>query len=214
MTGDPTRDRLALLAHEVRSPVAALAAISELAGQDRLDERSMRELLRLVVAACLGIERVVGDAALGSVRLEEVDVGQLVADAVASAALGGARIRAVIASDLGRIEVDPIRLRQALDNLIVNASTHAGSNAEVVVHAAAEQDSVRLSVSDRGRGIALEDQSRILEPGVRLDTRGPGAGLGLSIVRTIAEAHNGTLSVESTPGQGATFTIALPVRRG
>jgi signal transduction histidine kinase len=214
VTQDATRDRLALLVHEVRSPVAAIAAISELASQDRLDEHSVRELLRLVVAACRGIERVVGEAALGPVRLEEVDVGQLVADAVASAALGGVRIRAVIAADLGPIEADPIRLRQALDNLIVNAATHAGPDAEVVVHAAAEQDSVLLSVSDRGRGIALEDQSRILEPGVRLDTRRPGSGLGLSVVRAIAEGHDGTLSVESTPGQGATFTIALPAGRG
>jgi signal transduction histidine kinase len=210
---DATRDRLTLLVHEVRSLVAAIAAIAEAASQDRLDEGSVRELLRLVVAACRGIERVVGEAALGSVRLEDVDVGQLVADAVASAALGGTRIRAVIAPDLGRIGADPIRLRQALDNLIVNAATHAGSDAEVVVHAGAEHDSVRLSVSDRGRGIALEDQSRIFEFGVRLDTGRPGSGLGLSVVRAIAEAHGGTLSVESTPGRGATFTIALPVGR-
>ena len=203
-------DRLAFLVHEVRSPVAALSAIAEaLAGRD-LDEGTQRELAGLALAACRGIERVVGDAAVGSVRLEEVDVGRLVRESVAAAVLGGASVRAAVAADLSRIDADPLRLRQALDNLVANAVTHSPPGHEVVVIARVGEGEILLSVSDKGGGIPVEEQERILEPGVRLDTSRPGSGLGLAVARAIAEAHGGTLTVESVPGRGATFTLALP----
>ena len=203
-------DRLAFLVHEVRSPVAALSAIAEaLAGRD-LDEGTQRELAGLALAACRGIERVVGDAAVGSVRLEEVDVGRLVRESVAAAVLGGASVRASVAAGLPRIDADPLRLRQALDNLVANAVTHSPPGGEVVVSARVGEGEILLSVSDKGGGIPVEEQERILEPGVRLDTSRPGSGLGLAVARAIAEAHGGTLTVESVPGRGATFTLALP----
>jgi len=105
---------------------------------------------------------------------------------------------------------DPIRIRQALDNLVSNALLH-GSQGEVVVSAAAGQEGVLLSVTDAGEGIAPADQSRIFEAGIRLDRERSGAGLGLAIARAIVEAHDGTLTVDSSPGRGATFTIALPL---
>ncbi len=70
---------------------------------------------------------------------------------------------------------------------------------------------VLLSSTDRGPGIPIGEQERIFEPGVRLDRERSGSGLGLAIARAIAESHGGTLTVESVPGEGATFTIALPV---
>jgi len=204
-------DRLAFLVHEVRSPVAALSAIAEaLAGGD-LDEGTQRELAGLALAACRGIERVVGDAAVGSVRLEAVDVGGLVRESVAAAALGGAKVRPVVSSDLPRIAADPIRLRQALDNLVANAIAHSPPGGEVVVNARVGEGEILLSVSDKGAGIPIEEQERIFEPGVRLDTSRQGSGLGLAVARAIAEAHGGTLTVESAPGDGATFTLVLPL---
>ena len=80
-----------------------------------------------------------------------------------------------------------------------------------MVVAAVDDGRVLLSVSDRGEGIPPDERSRIFEPGVRLDDARPGSGLGLAITRAIAEAHGGTLEVESEPGRGSTFTIALPV---
>ncbi len=202
-------DRLAFLVHEVRSPVAALSAIAEaLAGGD-LDQGTQRELAGLALAACRGIERVVGDAAVG-VRLEEVDVGRLVRESVAAAALGGASVRPVVSSDLPRIDADPLRLRQALDNLVANAVTHSPPDREVVVTARVGKGEILLSVSDEGGGIPIEEQERIFEPGVRLTTSRPGSGIGLAVARAIAEAHGGTLTVESVPGRGTTFTLALP----
>jgi len=205
-------DRLVILVHEVRSPVAALSAIAETLRDESVEPSARRELADLVLSACRGIQRVVTDAAVASVRLEEVDPGRLVREAAAAAALGGALVRAQAEPALPRLEADPLRLRQALDNLVSNALTHSGSDGEVVVRAATDGSRVLLSVSDSGDGIPSDEQDRIFDPGVRLDTRRPGSGLGLAVARAIAKAHGGTLTVASAPGEGSTFTLALPSR--
>jgi len=206
--GDP--GRLEILVHEVRSPAAALDAIAEAARRDRFGSSELREAAVLAVAACRSIERIVTDVAVASVRLEEVDAGSLVRATAAARTLSGARVRAEVQPGLPRVLADAIRIRQALDNLVSNALLH-GSQGEVVVSAAAGHAGVLLSVTDAGVGIAPADQSRIFEAGVRLDRDRSGAGLGLAIARAIVEAHDGTLTVDSSPGRGATFTIALPL---
>jgi len=106
---------------------------------------------------------------------------------------------------------DAVRLRQAVDNLIRNALVHSGTDADVVVRVRADGDVVLLSVADAGQGIPDADRERIFEKGVQLDPSRGGSGLGLMVVRAIAEAHGGSLSLVSSAGGGATFTIALPV---
>jgi two-component system sensor histidine kinase BaeS len=204
------RERLALLVHEVRSPTAALAAIAAAIAGDDLDEDSTRELLRLAVAACHGIERIVTDAALGPLRVEDVDVRAVAQAAVASAALTGAPVRLVTDSNLPQVRGDTVRLRQAIDNLLANAIAHSPPGEEVVVVVASGEHETSVAVSDRGPGVPLEDQERIFDPGVRLDSEHAGSGLGLTIARAIAEAHGGTLIVVSEPGHGATFTLTVP----
>jgi signal transduction histidine kinase len=213
LTGRTDRELLALLVHEVRSPVAALAAIAAELESERLPERDLPDLLELTVAACRAIDRVVGDAALGSVHLEPADVGRLARDAAAAATLGGARVRAMVASDVPGLQADPLRLRQALDNLIANAVTIAPPERDVVVTVGTENAQIFVSVIDEGPGIPRSQQERIFEPGVRLDPGRSGSGLGLAVARSIVEAHAGTLTVESEPGKGASFTIALPLAR-
>ncbi len=211
MSSGDDPQRLAVLVHEVRSPVAALAAIAETFGDEDLEGRVRFELSRLAIAACLGIQRVVIDAAIASVRFEPVDVGTLVHEAVATASLAGASIDSEVTPHIPRIAADSVRLRQALDNLVTNALRHAGLDGDVFVSARSSEALVLLSVSDAGAGVPIADQERIFEAGVRLDADEPGSGLGLAIARAIAEAHGGTLTLRSVPGEGATFTIALPV---
>jgi len=206
---DLAADRLAVLVHEVRSPVAALSTI---AGAARAEDQELPRLMELATAACRSIARLLHDAAAASVELEDVDAGALVREIVATAELRGARVRAAVQAGLPRLHADPLRLRQALDNLVANALVHAPAGDEVVVGAALEGGRVLLSVSDRGDGIPSAEQARIFERGVRLDATRPGSGLGLAITKAIAEAHGGTLTVQSEPGRGSTFTIALPVR--
>jgi signal transduction histidine kinase len=210
MTGDPDLERLAVLVHEVRSPVAALSAIAETVGESGVDAADRAELVRLVVGACLGIERIVADVAVVSIRFEEVDPRALVVDAVAAARLRGASVQASVADDLPVLEGDPARLRQALDNLITNAVTH-GAPSDIVVVGSATDDAVRISVSDGGAGIPREDQARIFDVGVRLRSGVSGMGLGLPLTRAIIEGHGGSLAVVSAPGEGATFIIELPL---
>ena len=213
VTGRAAFDRLAVLTHEVRSPVAALAGIAHVYGDGSVDSSQRRSLVGLAIAACRGIERVVTDAAVSSTRLEEVDLSRIAQEAAAAAALLGAPVRVVVGGP-ARVRADPVRLRQVLDNLLSNA-VQVSTEADELVAVVVEQDAgeFRVSVSDLGPGIAREDHERIFEPGVRLADDRPGSGLGLALGRAIAAAHGGTLTVTSEPGAGATFTLSLPASR-
>jgi signal transduction histidine kinase len=208
MTEGLDNDRLAVLVHEVRSPVAALAAVAETAVESGSESDALPTLVRLALAACQAIERIVMDVAIASVRLEPVDVSALVRDAVAAQRVRGADVAAVVDEGL-RTDGDPVRLRQVVDNLITNALVHGGSS-EVTVHAARREGAVHVVVSDTGPGIPADQLDRIFDAGVRLDADVPGSGLGLALARAIAEAHGGSLVARSASAQGAAFTLALP----
>jgi signal transduction histidine kinase len=216
LTSEHDLQRLAFTVHEVRSPVAALAAVAEAAESVRGDAEALRRLVDLAIAACRGIERLLDDAVVDVAPVDGVDVGRIASDAVAAASLQGARVELEVSDLVRPVRADPERLRQALDNLILNAVLYGPSEHEVVVRIRPGEDgrTVRVSVANAGDGIPAEAQERIFEPGVRLDRKTPGSGLGLSVVRAVAEGHGGTATVESAPGNGATFTISLPAGSG
>ena len=205
-------ERLAVLVHEVRSPVAALSAIAETMEAPDVDGQTATDLVRLVLSACRVIERLVGDLTVSSVRAERSDLAPLIEDAVATARLRGLVIEAAIDGDALPVEGDATRLRQGLDNLLANALTHAGGTG-VRVAATADGSKVRIVVADHGPGIPDSERDRIFEPGVRLDESKPGSGLGLAVTRAIVEAHGGRLTVAATDGGGATFVVELPSAR-
>lgn len=202
-------ERLAVLVHEVRSPVAALAAVAETFGESPVGDPARHELVRLTVAACRAIERVVMDVAVASVRTVRLDVGALVRESVASHVVRGGDVIAHASEVPLMVEGDAVRLRQALDNLIANALAYGGS-ASVVVRATRTDDVVQVAVSDAGPGIPAHELERIFELGRRLSDEPAGSGLGLTLTRAIIDAHRGSLEVDSTPGVGSTFTITLP----
>ncbi len=210
MTDALDAERLAILVHEVRSPVAALSAIAEAFPEPELGRDARLELVRLAAAACRGVERIVADLAVASIQVEQVDPDALVRDAVSAARLRGAAVEASVARGLPLIEGDASRLRQVIDNLISNAVRHGSPDGFVRVRA--EADAVlRISVSDSGDGIPPDEQERIFEVRTRLDPTSPGSGLGLALARMIAEGHGGSLTVESEAGVGTTFTLTLPL---
>jgi signal transduction histidine kinase len=209
-------DRLALLAHELRSPVAALVAIAETltTRRDAVDDDVRRRLLGLAVQAGRDVERIVLDVAPSSLRPEPLDVAVLLDGAVAAVRLRGAEIRLELGEGLPAARGDPVRLRQALANLVDNALAHAPPGTAVVVSARGlPGGDLELTVTDAGEGIARERQDEIFEAGVRFDDR-PGQGIGLAVARAVAHAHGGSIEVGSVPGQGATFRLVLPPDAG
>ena len=211
MTPSLDAQRLAVLVHEVRSPVAALSAIAEALDGDT-DVETRREFVRLVTLACRGVERVVTDAAAASIHSEPIDPEQLVRDVVAGAVVRGAHVELTVVGELPAIDADPSRLRQALDNLIANALVHGPADGRVSIRAEAASAAVLISVTDRGPGIAADELDRIFDVGVRLDPASRGSGFGLPLARAIVDGHGGSLTVTSTQGEGTTFTIALHLR--
>ena len=131
----------------------------------------------------------------------------------------GLRWQTDLAGDLPTVEVDPDRLAQALGNLLSNAIkfTPAGGPPRGRDHGrerGGREHGWWFRVADTGPGIPPEEQARIFEPFYRFppDRRYPqGLGAGLTIARDIVAAHGGTLTVESTPGAGAAFTVSLPL---
>jgi len=213
VTPDFEHTRLALLVHEVRSPVAALSAVAEAVTDASGDNTLRPELVRLAVAASRAIERIVVDIAIDSVRPEPVDIAALARDVIATFSVRGANV--VVGEGVDGsivLAADPVRLRQVLDNLVANALTHAGADRPVTVRLTVSPDSVDVAVSDTGSGIPREELARIFELGVRLDSEKAGSGLGLALSRAIVDAHGGALEVASRPGEGSTFTVVLPRR--
>jgi signal transduction histidine kinase len=209
MSSNLERDRLAVLVHEVRSPVAALSAIAGTLVEGALDAEARRELVRLSALACRAIERIVADAAVTSIHREPVDPVVLVGDVVTAARLRGAQI-AFVAQQAPLVDADPARLRQALDNLITNAVVHGGPRVEISIAVRAD-DALIIEVSDNGPGIEEDELQRIFDTGYRLDPDRPGTGIGLALARSIAEGHGGALTVESRLGHGTVFTVSLPL---
>ncbi|MEM6562602.1 MAG: HAMP domain-containing sensor histidine kinase, partial [Planctomycetota bacterium] len=105
-------------------------------------------------------------------------------------------------------EVDEKLMKQALLNLALNAAQHTKPGGHLELTARAIGKSYELAVSDTGPGIAPDDQAKIFD--AYYSRRKGGTGLGLAMVRRIAEAHAGTITVDSTLGKGSTFTLRLP----
>ena len=96
-------------------------------------------------------------------------------------------------------------------NLMDNAIRHAQPAGLVTAAVSRASTTISVRVADDGEGIAPENQARVFERFVRFDSRSQGAGLGLPIARWIAEAHGGTLAIESTGPAGTCFVVTLPV---
>ena len=129
--------------------------------------------------------------------------------------LGGAEVTRRVDADLPEIWADGQALSEALLNLLNNAHKYTGPDKKIAVTAAREGPTIFIRISDNGPGIPRREHKRIFEKFYRaqdpLARTIEGTGLGLAMVKHIVGAHGGKISVESEVGQGATFTIALPV---
>jgi len=116
------------------------------------------------------------------------------------------------------VAVDRDRLMMALDELVENAVRHTGHGDRIVLSASRRGDAIAIAVADTGSGIPAASRDRVFERFYRVDgdhnRRNGGAGLGLSLVRAVAEAHGGRAAVAANPGGGTVFTVELPASAG
>jgi len=222
---------LAAFAHEVRTPLTGILAISDLLATSDLDERERRwvDTIKAGAEHLASLATLFVDAARGGragVRQDFFDLRALARNAGDSlagrAAAKGLQSHVEISEKLPSMVVgDPVRLRAALENLIDNAVkfTEAGGVALTVepVRGGKGKIGVAFAVSDSGIGLTLNEIKRLFRPfsqaNVTIASRFGGAGLGLSSVKQIARAMGGDIAVTQRRGGGATFTLTVTLTR-
>jgi two-component system, OmpR family, sensor kinase len=210
--------------HELRTPISAVSAYAELFERGAAEHKEdLTRVMRGIRAETARMERLVSDL-LTLARLDEgqpiehfaVELVTISAEAVQTARTVGPEWPLTL-SAARPVEVmgDPHRLRQVVDNLLANVRSHtpAGTSSEVWVDSVGDQ--AVIVVADHGPGLPADQAPRVFERFFRSDPSRSrshgGAGLGLSIVAAIVEAHGGTVEAQGAPGEGMTITVRLPV---
>lgn len=210
------------IAHELRTPLTVLRGRLHglIDGVIRMEPGEAERLLRHVDKLSRVVEdlRALAHAEAKTLELAPQSLSALAAaELVASdleplAAERGVAIR--VTGEDAALYADPVRLNQALANLVVNALRHAPPGDAVTVAVRPSGDAVELIVSDAGPGFPAQDRERLFAPFWRANSPAnagrPGSGIGLSLALKIAQAHRGTITAASPPGGGATFTLRLP----
>ncbi|MGC4193090.1 MAG: HAMP domain-containing sensor histidine kinase [Thermomicrobiales bacterium] len=222
------RQFVADASHELRTPLTSVRGYLELYREGAFKEiGEMDDAVRRMSAETTRMYGLVEDllvlASLDEgrpLRRDVVDLGQILRDAAQDAgAVQPARRIVVVAPERGPAVVGDVSLLvQCVGILVANALAHTPETADVTLTAADDADRVLVTVADRGPGLDPESAQHIFDrfwrgrkarERTRGQGRGGGAGLGLSIARSIVEAHGGTISVQSTPGVGATFAVTV-----
>jgi signal transduction histidine kinase len=202
--------------HELRTPITIIRGHLELL-EDDPEER--RQTIALVLDELGRMSRIVDDLILLAkaerpdfLELHPVDVEVLTGEVFSKVSALAPRDWRLARTGHGTVVADRHRLTQAVVQLAANAVRHTGEDELIELGSKVDQTEVRFWVRDEGPGIPVEEQERIFRRFARGGRRRTeGAGLGLAIVRAIAEAHRGRTELESAPGAGATFTIVVPL---
>jgi len=219
------RDFVANVSHELKTPVGAMALLAEalLASADdpetvrRFAEKALIEANRLgdMVAELIELSRLQGAERLPNVTA--VDVDTVVSEAISRHKVAAENAHIEVRTDAPsglQVLGDQTLLVTALANLVSNAIAYSPPGSPVSISRRRRGDNIEIAVTDRGIGIALEDQERVFERFFRGDKARSratgGSGLGLAIVKHVAANHDGSIGVWSKPGTGSTFTLSIP----
>ena len=221
---------VAAVSHELRAPVSAISMLSRnqadglITGAEKVQQygelmhQQSRRLSEMVEQTLqyAGIH-----SNLGRPAKTEIDLKRLIQEVVEARReeleRRGFAVEVDTNAQLPAVQGDRNLLRIAVDNLISNAGKYAEGGRWIRVSAeySAADKEILVSVEDRGQGIDPQDQAEIFEPFTRgqaaIEAQIPGSGIGLSLVRSAAEAHSGTVTLVSEPGAGSKFTLHLPV---
>ncbi|MET0452903.1 MAG: ATP-binding protein [Mycobacterium sp.] len=219
------RDFVANVSHELKTPVGAMGVLAEalLASTDdpetvgRFAEMMVTESNRLanMVGELIELSRLQGAAPLPD--LDAVDVDTVVSEALSRYKVAADNADIAITTDAPtgyRVKGDEQLLVTAIANLVSNAIAYSPKGSPVSISRRRRGDNIEIAVTDRGIGIARDDQERVFERFFRVDTARSratgGTGLGLAIVKHVAANHNGSIRLWSQPGTGSTFTLSIP----
>lgn len=211
-------------AHELRTPLTSLRGYAELYRQGALrDDTAVANAMRRIESEGERMARLVDDLLLlarldqqRGLEREPVDAIAIVRDAAQDFAVTAPDRPLTLDLDgVAMVRGDRHRLRQVIDNLLANVRTHTPPGSAVEITARRVNGQVEIAVRDHGPGIPADGLERVFERFWRADpararSRG-GTGLGLAIVASLVEAHGGTIDVQSEVGEGAVFTVRLPL---
>lgn len=203
----------AVLAHEIRNPLASMKGHAQLLAEQLQEGTRERAKADRVVHEAVRLERLTADL-LSFVRTQkidrrEVDPVTLLRDSCAS--VDQQVIEVEVGSAPARWSLDPERIGEVLQNLLRNATQSSTGGSPITARVARAQGGLVFTVHDRGPGIAPGQEDKIFEP--FHTTRARGTGLGLAVARRIVELHGGTITAANHKDGGAIFTVVLPPTR-
>jgi two-component system phosphate regulon sensor histidine kinase PhoR len=219
------RELIGNISHDLRTPLTSIKAMVETLQGSAIDDRMAAQdfLSRIVgeldhlthmVAELTQLSRI--EAGQAELKMERVDLNALVNDAITAVMPLAERQKIVISKDLSPdlplVPADKDRIRQTIINLVNNAIKFNKPGGKVTISTFYDSNSVSVSVSDTGIGIAKEDLPHIFERFYKADKArsGGGSGLGLAIAKHTVQAHGGEIWAQSEEGKGSVFTFCLP----
>jgi signal transduction histidine kinase len=223
-------DFVANVSHDLKTPLSVIRMFGETLEMDRVrDEAARREYYRVITRESERLSRLI-DNVLDFSRIEggrrryervPTAVEPLVRDVVDAFAWPltrlGFKLEVHVAPDLPEVSLDAEAMAQALGNLVDNAIKYSAERKTLRIEAGLIGDELALSVADEGIGIPRAEHARIFEKFYRVghsETQGRrGSGVGLALVRHVADAHGGRVIVDSVPGSGSRFTIRIPISK-
>jgi len=219
---------LGMAAHDLRNPLGVIRGMSHMILRSEMDEETKTDFLTSINEVSDQMLHLIDDlldvSAIESgnfdLKCEKTDLGALVKDRVEIAAMIAKEKGITIATDDSEapaVELDPARINQVIDNLLSNAVKFSSPDSTVETAVRPGDGGVELVVRDHGQGIPEHEVGKVFEAFEKLSTK-PTAGekstgLGMAIVKRIIDAHGGTIAVESTLGEGTTFTVSLPLSK-
>lgn len=223
-TNEEQRQRLiADVAHELRTPLSVIRGNAEgvLDGLYAADDQSLGPIVdeTKTMARLLDDLQTLTMAETGTLPLyrQTVEPRTLVEGVVAAFAGQAAEREVELRADLAAVgagppdlDVDPVRIRQVLENLVSNALRYTPSGGSITVGAGVEEEAVAFRVADSGSGIRPEELPHLFDRFTKSADSG-GSGLGLAIAKTLVEAHGGRIEAQNSPAGGAVMTFRLPV---
>jgi signal transduction histidine kinase len=219
---------LANVTHELKTPLAMIRMASETLELGRVrNEADTQRFLATIGRECRRLTHMINNV-LDFAKIEEgkrefffapADLRKVVADALEifepQLKHGGFQLKVELPESMPPVEMDAQAITQCIINLVDNAMKYSPEHKEIDIHVFADGDTAKVEVKDRGIGVAAKESERIFEKFTRAETglvhNVKGSGLGLALVRHIARAHGGDVTLKSVPGEGSTFTLTLPL---